>query len=131
MYPKEKYCPKCDKTKPRKDFHKRGEFLMGYCKPCQRTYVNRAKAALLVRLRGIVREAKDNQPCTDCGERHPYWAMDFDHLDPSAKCFDISSIGRSTPTEKRLRAELAKCELVCALCHRYRTNGSRRSKTGM
>ena len=46
--------------------------------------------------------------------------MDFDHRDPSEKSFHI---GRRGPylSRKRLLAELRKCDVVCANCHRVRT----------
>lgn len=128
MVSKTKYCPKCDTTKSVKDFHGRGRYFMGYCKPCQCSYVNEARTLLRAKMKAIIQEAKHNKPCTDCGGRHPYWAMDFDHLDPSIKKFEIGRASSKCFTEVALRAELAKCELVCALCHRYRTNGMQRSK---
>jgi hypothetical protein len=46
--------------------------------------------------------------------------MDFDHRDPSEKLSGVTRmIGRSgTP---RILAEVAKCDIVCANCHRTRT----------
>jgi len=57
-------------------------------------------------------------PCHDCGRRFPPPAMDFDHVS-GIKVAGIAQMafwGR----EKTL-AEIAKCELVCANCHRERT----------
>jgi hypothetical protein len=54
--------------------------------------------------------------------------MDFDHRDPALKAFSISNgVNKAYPLE-RIKEELAKCDLVCALCHRYRTHGTRRRK---
>lgn len=57
-------------------------------------------------------------PCTDCGRVLPPVAMDFDHIgdDKVAGIAQMWSWGR-----ERVLAELAKCELVCANCHRIRT----------
>ncbi len=57
-------------------------------------------------------------PCTDCRNKfHPH-AMEFDHC-RGIKSFDISrSPGKSLT---RIKAEIAKCDLVCANCHRIRT----------
>ena len=57
-------------------------------------------------------------PCMDCGGRFPPECMDFDHVrgekrDGVARMFDYSPA--------LLEAEIAKCELVCANCHRIRT----------
>jgi hypothetical protein len=60
-------------------------------------------------------------PCTDCGERLPPEAMDFDHL--QVKSWQVSDMW-SYSREKAV-AEIAKCELVCANCHRVRTQTRR------
>ena len=62
--------------------------------------------------------AKD-QPCADCDVKYPPHVMDFDHV-RGEKEFGIGEsyyrVGR-----KRLLAEIAKCDVVCANCHRERT----------
>jgi len=63
-----------------------------------------------------------SSPCTDCGLVFPA-AMDFDHI-LGEKETEIASM-HSQPWTQVL-VELAKCELVCACCHRLRTK-SRRS----
>ena len=68
----------------------------------------------------IIRTAKD-KPCADCGQRYPYYVMDFDH-GASEKCFNIGATGH-TRNRPALHAEIAKCEVVCANCHRERTWG--------
>lgn len=68
--------------------------------------------------REIVRMAK-SVPCTDCGIRYPTPVMDFDHRDPSTKRFNLSrSLNRAL---KDVLAEIEKCDVVCANCHRLRT----------
>lgn len=49
--------------------------------------------------------------------------MEYDHREPSKKEFQIGKVGTSI---FRLKAEMAKCDLVCANCHRVRE--SRRRK---
>jgi hypothetical protein len=57
-------------------------------------------------------------PCMDCGNKFPPCAMDFDHV-RGAKLFDI---GRGKQRNRpELVAEIAKCDVVCANCHRIRT----------
>lgn len=68
------------------------------------------------RMREVIEQAKD-APCMDCGQRYPHYVMDFDHRDPTEKLF---SVGRGRGL-KALLAEIAKCDLVCANCHRVRT----------
>lgn len=108
-----------------------------YCVACQREYSrnhhaltkntehnrNRRKTNRLSKrdrnLR-VIRAAKD-VPCTDCGNRFPYYVMDFDHLDPSTKLADIGRGPRQWSLAK-LQAEIDKCEVVCSNCHRERTH---------
>jgi len=59
-------------------------------------------------------------PCTDCGSKWPSIAMDFDHI-RSNKSGNISTMIGQCLSWERIEAEIAKCELVCACCHRIRT----------
>lgn len=67
----------------------------------------------------VVREAK-SKPCADCGHLFHYCCMDFDHRPGEEKKFEIARRGRSSGVETLL-AEIAKCDVVCANCHRLRT----------
>lgn len=60
-----------------------------------------------------------NRPCTDCGKEYPSCVMDFDHL--GDKDFTIAS-SKLNLSKETLAAEIAKCEVVCANCHRIRTH---------
>lgn len=64
------------------------------------------------------RELK-NKPCMDCGISYPPCVMDFDHRDPSTKKRAVGSFVNSSLAA--LQEEIAKCDLVCANCHRLRT----------
>lgn len=66
-------------------------------------------------------------PCLDCKECFHPVCMDFDHRDPSAKVRDISRM-MGSPWEKVL-SEVAKCDLICANCHRIRTKCRRQGVT--
>lgn len=55
--------------------------------------------------------------CNRCGYNKYVGALDFHHLDPSIKEFNIGESGYTRSWE-RVRVELDKCELVCANCHR-------------
>lgn len=61
-------------------------------------------------------------PCADCGDSFPACAMDMDHV-TAAKRGNISSLLHIPPAE--FAAELARCEAVCATCHRVRTEARR------
>lgn len=65
----------------------------------------------------FIREAK-SVPCTDCGNEYPYYVMDFDHL--RDKDANMNRLRWSRSIEN-IKKEIAKCEVVCANCHRVRT----------
>lgn len=60
-----------------------------------------------------------NKPCLDCGQTYPPYVMEFDHRDPKTKLFSPGNFGFCS--KKEFEVELAKCDLVCANCHRVRT----------
>lgn len=68
-----------------------------------------------------IRTFKDGKPCADCRESFPSYVLDFDHRDQTTKTIIVSRIAR-TQSWRRLHAELAKCDVVCANCHRVRTH---------
>jgi hypothetical protein len=135
-----KQCPRCHLIKATEEFNLRANgTLTSYCKECQsivskdhyeknKIALNRSRYERRDLERDQIREYIDKQkdaPCQDCGERHPPWAMDFDHRDPSQKSFGIADAVRCGSLE-RTKEEIAKCDLVCCLCHRYRTHGMKR-----
>lgn len=61
--------------------------------------------------------------CVDCGYSGSVVALEFHHRDPSTKSF---SIGTASVSRERLWAEAAKCDLVCANCHRTRHAANRK-----
>lgn len=69
--------------------------------------------------RDIIREMK-NVPCADCSKMYPYPVMEFHHLDAATKKYKVSHLGH-IPSEQKLRAEIAKCIVLCANCHRLRS----------
>lgn len=59
--------------------------------------------------------------CTDCGGHFHTEAMEFDHIGVD-KTFEISTaVSQGRVSVATLEAELEKCEVVCANCHRVRT----------
>lgn len=71
------------------------------------------------RNRAHVDELK-SQACTDCGGTFPPVAMDFDHIGDD-KTAAITKMVHDGLSLARIAAEIEKCELVCANCHRIRT----------
>lgn len=57
-------------------------------------------------------------PCADCGATLRPEAMDFDHV-RGEKVANVSDLVGGA--RRLLLVEIAKCELVCASCHRVRT----------
>lgn len=55
--------------------------------------------------------------CVECGYAHAIAALEFHHRDASTKHFSIAKFNGSNV---KLRAEAAKCDLLCANCHRRR-----------
>lgn len=72
------------------------------------------------RKRAYVSAHKEARACVDCGVRYPAVVMDLDHRDPSTKVFGVSRMVNTFGLEK-IKAELLKCDVVCANCHRLRT----------
>lgn len=75
-------------------------------------------------LRALVVAAK-SRPCTDCAHSYPPYIMEWDHLDGTTKRFNVSDVMHHGYSAETLAAEMAKCELVCANCHRERTHQRR------
>lgn len=67
----------------------------------------------------LLRQLRD-VPCADCGGRFPWYAMQFDHRDPSTKLGNVPQMAARVSLE-RLLDEVAKCDIVCTNCHRNRT----------
>ena len=55
--------------------------------------------------------------CAICGYNNCIGALEFHHINPSQKEFGISVTGMTRSWE-RIKAEVAKCVLLCANCHR-------------
>ncbi len=57
--------------------------------------------------------------CADCGNGWPPVAMDFDHV--RGKNLSISSMVSQAYKLELILEEIKLCEIVCACCHRIRT----------
>ena len=66
----------------------------------------------------LVRKHKD-KPCMDCGIKYHFAVMDFDHREDKEKSFLLSKV--RAHSVKRILEEIAKCDVVCANCHRMRS----------
>lgn len=62
----------------------------------------------------------------DCGFYFPAPIMEFDHRPGTKKIDTIARMVVQQRSWKIIEAEMDKCDLVCANCHRYRTHISRK-----
>lgn len=58
--------------------------------------------------------------CVDCGFNLHHEALDFDHMPEFEKSFNLG-LGVTSRGWPALHAEVAKCEVRCANCHRIKT----------
>lgn len=125
----------CQETRPVEDFAWRriaDNVRDSYCRPCRAEYKRRHYAAHKERYKAnaqfytwkmaLVRTAWlfdyfKSHHCVDCGESDPL-VLEFDHL--RDKSFNIAT-GMRKKNWGAVVAEIAKCEVVCANCHRRRT----------
>ena len=130
-----KICSRCKQRRPISDFAWRRKARSqrdNYCRACRAAYkhehyaANRARyvANATRRTRVLVAERTAylidffrEHPCADCGETDPL-VLEFDHL--GHKNFSIAAGIRSRNWQAVLD-EMAKCDVVCANCHRRRT----------
>lgn len=131
-----KTCTQCKKLLPVTEFNFRNrskDIRHSYCRECgknftrqhykknKRQYLDR-NARYYARRKEFVRKMK-SYPCTDCGVQYPYYVMDFDHREGEIKENMLSRIEGMTINS--IRREIAKCDAVCANCHRERTHQRR------
>ena len=84
--------------------------------------INAFKNAAKQRNRDYANKIKEKTPCKDCGVSYPYYVMDFDHC-RGDKGREVSLLVNAPASIERLQAEIDKCDVVCANCHRQRTYG--------
>jgi hypothetical protein len=61
--------------------------------------------------------------CADCGYNEYACGLDFHHRDPATKTAPVSNLLKASIP--RLMTEIAKCEVICAICHRVRNMKAR------
>ena len=129
-------CRRCSTAKPLNAFPLRSAETgtrQWSCKSCQRAYssawyvknrsrhiANTTKNSRVNRrrMRDMARAYLRDQPCVDCGESDPD-VLEFDHVrGKKAEISLLASMGLPWPT---IVAEIAKCEVRCANCHRRKT----------
>ncbi len=73
------------------------------------------------RIAACVAKVKE-RPCADCGVEYPPYVMQFDHV-RGKKLFCLARAGDKSLA--KIKAELVKCDVVCANCHCIRTHRRR------
>jgi hypothetical protein len=118
-------CRGCRKAYLKAYYHSNKEGYFRKYREANRERMNQSSICCIRRERhrryAKIQTLKENTPCTDCGCKYPYFVMDFDHRDATTKKDGISSLVKSTARWDRVLEEIAKCDLVCANCHRLRT----------
>lgn len=138
-----KTCACCGRTRPTRDFplrRKDSTARYGHCRDCKAAYqrqwyqrnrerhiraVNELRQRRRSTNRQIINSAKE-RPCADCGKNYPPYVLDFDHV-RGTKLGNVSEMV-SAATTAALLAEIAKCDVVCANCHRVRTAQRKRGQ---
>ena len=64
---------------------------------------------------------KESLPCTDCQGYFPHYIMEYDHARGDKKYNVATIVGSRGIGAPSVIAEMAKCDLVCANCHKTRT----------
>lgn len=98
----------------------------GFCRDCQnaetRKHYRKYREKYLEKSRDAKEKIKQwyeeylsTLECSQCGENHPA-ALDFHHL--RDKEFNISQAVGDSYSVRRIEAEIEKCIVLCANCHR-------------
>jgi len=70
-----------------------------------------------IEIRKWVNEIKSELKCEQCPESHVA-TLDFHHIIPSRKEFQISRAIADGWSKDKILAEIKKCKVLCANCHR-------------
>jgi hypothetical protein len=123
-------CSRCKEMLPASAFNRHGRGgRQWWCRECFKSYfrergekhleqVKAGKRRRSAEARSIVRRYLENTPCSDCGEADSL-VLEFDHL--RDKRAAVSWLRVNAAGCRALLDEIAKCEVVCANCHRRRT----------
>jgi IS30 family transposase len=76
--------------------------------------------------RQALQDIKEASGCIDCGEKYPYYILQFDHLPEYIKEDQLSKLVSRVNMDALLE-EIKKCEVVCANCHAVRSHNRRAS----
>jgi hypothetical protein len=77
------------------------------------------KERAIAEARRFVWDYLTSHPCVDCGESNPR-TLEFDHV-KGRKRMAVSEMVRAGYGIESIAAEISKCEVRCANCHRIKT----------
>lgn len=138
--PESKRCPGCKELKPLEEYNINRSNKDGradYCVPCNRQisrdryekrrehYKADASRRKKLAIEGNSRRVWEYlcaHPCVDCGEKDPV-VLEFDHRGDKVMAISVM-IARGVGWMK-ISAEIVKCDVRCANCHRRKTAADR------
>ena len=127
-------CRRCGQVRDESEFRSRNGKIVMPCKKCyleygrrhyqnnKQYYVDKARR----RSNAISKVYKERiwqylleHPCVDCGNADPR-VLEFDHVRGEKK-YNISELQYKRVSWEVVLAEIEKCEIRCANCHRIKT----------
>ena len=124
-----RWCSRCSRLREERLFNRYGDGRQWWCRDCFRRYYeaerarhrernNALKSARVREAQAFVLDYLATRSCVDCGEDDPV-VLEFDHL--GTKRSEVSTLVHRGVLLPVLSAEIARCDIVCAGCHRRRT----------
>jgi hypothetical protein len=133
-----KICPACQKTKVEEEFnwkYKAKGKRCATCRDCMRLYIRnhyndnvdyyvkkalRRKKSYMMETYKRLLNYFQAHPCVDCGETDPV-VLEFDHINRKEKLMEVSKLVSLQRPWRIVFAEINKCQVRCANCHRRKT----------
>lgn len=114
-------CKLCNETKPLEKFALASkingvQYVRHLCVSCY----SRSKKPRKDKIKKWYYDIKKKHKCKLCGNSD-YRVLEFDHIDPTTKEFDISEGFKRGYSQDLILMEMAKCQVLCANCHRIKT----------
>lgn len=109
-------CLECSRAVVREHYRGNRDYYVAKARRRQIEVVARTRVWLLDHLK--------SHPCVDCGTSDVR-VLEFDHRDGTGKVAAVAVLARAGYPLERVVAEVAKCDVRCANCHRIRTHTQR------
>jgi 5-methylcytosine-specific restriction endonuclease McrA len=117
-----KTCKACQKEKPLAEFTTRGKSRPGEyqndCNECRASILRKHKQ----HTSALVKRWKLRKGCQRCGFKAEHSVqLDIDHIVPKRAAGNDRQAINTSWCKERLKKELARCQVLCANCHRLKT----------